>query len=163
MEFTEEKKHTNVPPSEDIGAQAVAAIQAAMSAANLNASGATSASLGYKQGVWELEIFAEGKHAPIRTLQNSVKPTPQGGNGFLPQILQWVKDKGLTVKQGPRQTLEAAQRAAAGAIYHSIWERGTRQTFPPRKDIYSPALDEAVVKFSEQVAAAITVELIERS
>lgn len=156
------KKYASVPPSENVGAECVAAIQAAMSAANLNASGATSASLGYKQGEWELEIFADGEHAPIFTLQNSVKPTPRGGNGFLPEILQWVKDKGLTVKQGPHQSLEAAQKAAAQAIYHSIWERGTRRTYPPRKDIYSPALDEAIRSFAEQVAGAITIEAITR-
>lgn len=147
---------------EDVGAKCVADIQAAMSAASLNASGRTSASLGYKQDTWRLTIFAEGEHAPIFSLQNSVKPTPQGGNGFLPEILQWVKDKGLTVKQGPRQSLEAAQKAAAQAIYHSIWERGTRRTFPPRKDIYSPALEEAIRSFAEQVAGAITIEAITR-
>lgn len=162
MEFAETKKYASPPPSEDIGAKCVAAIQEAMSTATLNASGRTSASLGYKQGIWALEIFAEGKHAPIPTLQNSVKPTPRGGNGFLPEILQWVKDKGLTVKQGPHQSLEAAQKAAAQAIYHSIWERGTRRTFPPRKDIYSPALEEAIRSFAEQVAGAITIEAIAR-
>lgn len=147
---------------EDVGAKCVAAIQAAMSSAALNASGRTSASLGYKQDTWRLTVFADGEHAPIFTLQNSVKPTPRGGNGFLPEILQWVKDKGLTVKQGPRQSLESAQKAAAQAIYHSIWERGTRRTYPPRKDIYSPALDEAIRSFAEQVAGAITIEAITR-
>lgn len=147
---------------EDVGAKCVADIQAAMSAASLNASGRTSASLGYKQDTWRLTIFAEGEHAPIFSLQNSVKPTPQGGNGFFPQILQWVKDKGLSVTQGPRQTLESAQRAAAGAIYHSIWERGTRQTIPPRKDIYTPALDEAVDRFAEQVGDAVVKFMLKK-
>lgn len=147
---------------EDVGAKCVADIQAAMSAASLNASGRTSASLGYKQDTWRLTIFADGEHAPIFTLQNSVKPTPRGGNGFFPEILQWVKDKGLTVKQGPRQSLASAQKAAAQAIYHSIWERGTRRTYPPSKDIYSPALDEAIRSFAEQVAGAITIEAITR-
>ena len=158
----EETMKATVGGTEDVGAECVASIQAAMAAANLNASGKTSASLGYQQGTWRLTVFADGEHAPFATLQNSVKPTPQGGDGFLPQILQWVKDKGLSVTQGPRQTLESAQRAAAGAIYHSIWERGTRQTFPPRKDIYTPALDEAVDRFAEQVGDAVVKFILKK-
>lgn len=147
---------------EDIGAKCVGSIRAAMAAGDVNASGATSASLGYRQSQWELTVYAEGKHAPIFSLQNSVKPTPRGGDGFLPEIVQWVRDRGLTVRRGPRQTEEAAQWAAARAIYHNIWENGTRRTFPPSKEIYSPALAEAVEDFTRQVGDSVVKILLKK-
>lgn len=144
---------------QDVGATAIQAIRDAMAANGINASGATSKSLGYKQDTFRLVVFADGKHAPIATLQHGSRPTPQGGNGFYPEILQWVKDKGLPVQPSPTETLEKAQARAAHAIYHKIWEVGTDRHNSPRDDIYTPALDKAVDDFSNQVAGAV-VDLI---
>lgn len=139
----------------DIGAETVQAIRDAMAAANINASGATSKSLNYHQDAYRLLIYAEGRHAPIRTLQHGNKPTPHGGNGFFPEILQWVKDKRIDVQPSPREDLDKAQRRVASAIYHNIWERGTERYNAPRADIYTPALDMAVDKFTAMVASAM--------
>lgn len=147
---------------EDVGAVAVEAIRDAMEAHGINASGATSQSLGYKQDTYRLEIFAEGKHAPIATLQHGSRPTPQGGDGFYPEILQWVKDKGLAVRMSsPSDDLEKAQKRAAHAIYHKIWQAGTDRYTAPRNDIYSPALDKAVDDFTQQVAGAVVNLLLD--
>lgn len=140
---------------QDVGATAIQAIREAMETQGINASGSTSKSLGYKQDTFRLQVFAEGRHAPIATLQHGSKPTPQGGNGFYPEILQWVKDKGLDVLPSPSETLEKAQARAAHAIYRKIWEEGTQRHRTPRKDIYTPAIDMAVDDFTAQVAGAV--------
>lgn len=140
---------------QDVGATAIQAIRDAMAANGINASGATAKSLGYRQDSFRLVVFADGKHAPIATLQHGSRPTPQGGNGFYSDILQWVKDKGIPVQPSPTETLEKAQARAARAIYHKIWEVGTDRHNAPRDDIYTPALDKAVEEFSDQVAGAV--------
>ena len=140
---------------QDVGATAIQAIREAMETQGINASGSTSKSLGYKQDTFRLQVFADGRHAPIATLQQGSRPTPQGGNGFYPEILQWVKDKGLDVLPSPSETLEKAQARAAHAIYRKIWEEGTQRHRTPRKDIYTPALDKAVDDFTAQVAGAV--------
>ena len=140
---------------DSIGAACVDTIRAAMAAAGINASGRTSNSLGFKESAYDLEVFAEGSHAPIFTLQNGNKPTPQGGNGFLPAIIQWVEDKGLPVSPRGDETPERALRRTASAIYWSIWRNGTGRYRQPRADIYTPALDKAVADFAERVGDAI--------
>ena len=140
---------------QDVGSTAIQAIREAMEATGINASGSTSKSLEYKQDAFSLVVFAEGRHAPIATLQHGSRPTPKGGGGFYPEILQWVKDKGLDVQPTPSETLEKAQARAAHAIYHKIWEEGTQRHLHPRSDIYTPALDKAVEDFTAQVAGAV--------
>lgn len=161
MEFEEVKKGTaGGTQPDDIGRKTVAAIRSAIDAAGETASGKTAASLNYIQSPTQLTIFAEGAHAPIPTLQYGARPTPRGGNGFLPAIVQWVKDKGLQVKQGPRQSLEAAQKAAASAIYAKIWREGTDRHITPRHDIYTPALEQAVKDFETIVGDYIVNKIL---
>lgn len=161
MNFEETRKGAaGNPQPDDIGRRTVAAIREAIERAGESASGKTAASLNYTQSPTRLTIFAEGAHAPIRTLQYGTRPTPRGGNGFLPAIVQWVKDKGLPVKQGPRQSLEAAQKAAANAIYSKIWREGTDRHVTPRHDIYTPALEQAVKDFEVIVGDYIVNKIL---
>lgn len=146
--------------AKDIGAQTVAAVRDAMAKAGLNASGDTSASLNYTQSAFSLEIYAEGRHAPFFTLQNSVTPTPRGGPGFFNEILQWTKDKGLTPTVGAGEDPEKARERMARAIYSKIWQDGTRRAYPPRKDIYTPALESAVAAMADQVAGVLITDYI---
>lgn len=161
MIFEETKRgEAGRPQPDDIGRKTVAAIREAIERAGETASGKTAASLNYTQSPTRLTIFAEGSHAPIRTLQYGSRPTPRGGNGFLPAIIQWVKDKGLQVEQGPRQSLEAAQKAAANAIYSKIWREGTDRHVTPRHDIYTPALEQAVKDFETVVGDYIVNKIL---
>lgn len=161
MRFEETRKGTaGKPQPDDIGRKTVEAIRSAIVTAGEYASGKTSKSLSYIQTPTQLTILADGAHAPIRTLQYGTRPTPRGGNGFLPAIVQWVKDKGLQVKQGPRQSLEAAQKAAASAIYSKIWREGTDRHKTPRHDIYTPALEQAVKDFEEIVGNYIVNQIL---
>lgn len=161
MTFDEVKKGAaGNPQPEDIGWRTVAAIREAIERAGENASGKTSQSLSYIQTPTQLTILADGVHAPIRTLQYGTRPTPKGGNGFLPAIVQWVKDKKLPVRQGPRQSLEQAQKAAASAIYAKIWREGTDRHVTPRRDIYTPALEQAVKDFEAVVGDYIVNKIL---
>lgn len=161
MRFEETTKGaTGKRQPDDIGRKTVDAIRSAIVAAGEMASGKTAASLSYIQTPTQLTILADGAHAPIRTLQYGSRPTPRGGNGFLPAIVQWVKDKGLDVKRGPRQSLEAAQKAAASAIYSKIWREGTDRHKTPRHDVYTPALEQAVKDFETVVGDYIVNQIL---
>ena len=160
MQITEERRADTSGAAEGIGERCVNSIRAAMSSANENASGRTSASLGYKEDNYNLLVFADGEHAPFRTTQWGNKPTPKGGNGFLPQIIQWVKDKRLSVDVKPTETLEQAQSRAGRAIYAKIWREGTERYKSPRQDIYTPALDAAIDEFTNKVAGAVVKMLM---
>lgn len=154
MQITEERRGDTSGTAEGIGERCVNSIRTAMVSAN-KASGRTSASLGYKEDNYNLLVFADGDHAPFHTTQWGNKPTPKGGNGFLSQIIQWVKDKRLSVDVKPTETLEQAQARAGRAIYTKIWREGTERYKTPRQDIYTPALDAAVDEFANKVAGAV--------
>lgn len=155
MQITEERRGDTSGATEGIGERCVNSIRGAMASANENASGRTSASLGYKEDNYNLLVFADGEHAPFHTTQWGNKPTPTGGNGFLPQIIQWLKDKCLDVDVKPTETLEQAQARAGRAIYTKIWREGTERYKTPIQGIYTPALDAAVDEFTNKVAGAV--------
>lgn len=145
-----------------IAAKAIAAIQSRMASEGINASGRTSASLRGEEDESHMKIWAEGEHAPIRTVQHGGGPHRNSEpRGFEEAIHEWVRVKpGFAPEQREGESFERALNRAAGAIIHSIRERGTRRHRSPRDDIYSPALDAAVSEFREKVKSILVKKII---
>lgn len=145
-----------------IAAKAIAAIQSRMASEGINASGRTSASLRGEEDNEHLRIWAEGEHAPFRTLQHGGGPHRNSEpRGFEEAIREWVRIKpGFAPAQREGESFEQALNRAAGAIIHSIRERGTLRHRSPRGDIYSPALEQAVGEFREKVKSILIKKII---
>lgn len=144
-----------------IGERCVTTIRDRMRDGHIDASGETSASLGYKESEFDLEIFAEGPHAPFRTTQHGAKPTPKNGPGFLQEIINWTYEKNLDIEpRGMEDEFDAHNRVGR-AIYRKIWSEGTDRYQVPRSDIYSPALALAVDEFTAKVAGAVVKKIID--
>ena len=116
--------------------QAVAEIQAAMAAGNINASGRTSASFRVLETEDGLQLVGGGKDtAPIATLEVGRRP----GNvpaGFTAILEQWSRDKGLQFET------ESKRKSFAYLLGRKIAREGTQRYREPQ-DVYSSVTRQA--------------------
>lgn len=141
-------------PKDNIGGDCITEIRQAIIDKGIIASGATNRSLSFSDTGQELTIYAEGKHAPIKTLQTG-REAGAVPRGFVGIIRQWIIDKGIKVRLVPYKTNrphkysveERSLLMASGAIAHKIKEEGTERHTNNRDDIYTPALNRAVQRF----------------
>lgn len=109
-----------------------------------------------------LLIQADGDGAPVTTLEKG-REAGKVPHNFNSIIRQWIKDKGISVRQIPYKTdrphkysvEERSEIMAAGAIAHKIKTSGTDRHSTPRNDIYSNVVDEVVVDVTKILKANV--------
>ena len=125
-------------------------IQAAMAAGGVNASGRTSASLKVETYAGGVRLVSSGeKIAPFETLETGRK-AGKVPFGFTAILVQWSKDKGIEFAK------ESKRRSFAFLLGRKIKKEGTKRYKTPRKDIYSPAVREAVAAIKKEIQVHIS-------
>ena len=129
----------------------------------ISASGRTQNALSVvERGDSLMLIKNAGDNAPMETLEIGRKAgkVPKGFNEI---ILEWIRAKGLSIKQIPYKTdrphkyseQERSERAAAGAIAHTIIKKGTKRNKNKKKNIYSPVIIKTVAEINSVILNAI--------
>lgn len=142
-------------------------IQQNMSSNGINASGRTSESLRVEVYDGGVRLVAGGERvAPFFTLETG-RPGGKVPKKFNSIIELWIADKGISVKQvpykrqpsenwQPKYTVEVRSlKLAAGAIAHSIAERGTQRFREPKNYIYSPVIEDVKKQLSLSILLTI--------
>lgn len=145
MKITTTLRTSYPPKTEDIGLTCVYEIRAQMVAENINATGETLASLQVLEDNYDrLTIAAVGHHAPIPSLEHGELPYRGDMTALVAELEKWVQVKpGFVLRGTPEQ--------AAQNIARKIALVGTDRYIQPRNDIYTPALEKAVVDFRKRV------------
>ena len=131
-------------------------IQAAMAAGGVNASGRTSASLKVETYAGGVRLVSRGeKVAPFQSVETG-SPAGVRPAGFYEIIYQWSIDKKINFPS------DSDRRSFAWFVSQEIQAHGTIRYNTPRKDIYTPAVAQAVREISEvtrtEAAKIITIK-----
>lgn len=142
------------PITQDIGQTCVEEIRRQMAAENINATGETSASLQVLEDNYDrLTIAAVGPHAPIPSLEHGEPPYRGDMAALVAELERWVQVKpGFVLRGTPEQ--------AAQNIARKIALVGSDRYIQPRNDIYTPALEKAVVEFRKRVKNILIEKLL---
>lgn len=144
---------------EEMARQCVEEIRRQMDIQGINASGRTSASLGYEVEPNHVTIFAEGEHAPILTLQRGSGPHLNSEpEGFVEAIKKWVAIRFASEDAERRDSIAWAVITKIRKEGTKLW-RETRESGLPR-DVYTPALDTLADRFAEKVGENVNEVII---
>lgn len=147
--------------NESLGRQCVSEIRRTLALKNINASGRTSAALGYKEDVGSLEVFFNNsEHAPAYTLQHGSGPHYNSEpKGFVEAIKKWVREKpNFTPFNG--KTDEKSYDASAWAIIQHIRKYGTRR-FNTFTDVWTGVQKEAEKEFQRRYSIYVKQQILE--